>query len=203
MIDLAGIAQIATVLVIGAGYWFLYRSNVHMFREMRGQRDAVGRPQVIVTDNYGDLPHVSIVVRNVSGGSARDIEFDFSVPIQSSDGFVISDLPYLRDGMDFLAPDGEITCYWDHLDRLLPSLREQGIEDGISITTRYKDLTGESYMTRWTINPFLYEGSRFYDRKGAGDIVASLDRISNTIERTLSEGREARPGSEGRERESR
>lgn len=68
MIDLAAIAQIATVLVIGAGYWFLYRSNVHMFREMRGQRDAVGRPQVIVTDNYGDLPLVSIVVCNVSGG---------------------------------------------------------------------------------------------------------------------------------------
>lgn len=116
---------------------------------------------------------------------------------------MISDLPYLRDGMDFLAPDGEITCYWDHLDRLLPFLREQGLEDGISITTRYKDLTGGSYVTRWPINPFLYEVSRFYDRKGAGDIVASLDRISSTIERTLSEGREASLGAEGREREPR
>jgi len=37
-------------------------------------------------------------------------------PIESSNGFVISDLPYFKGGMDFLPPDGEISTYWDHLE---------------------------------------------------------------------------------------
>jgi hypothetical protein len=114
---------------------------------MREERLSGGRPQVIVDDSYNRLPEVDIVVRNVKGGDAKDISFEFSAPVESSDGTVISDLTYFKEGMDFLAPDGEISCYWDHLDRLLPFLRERGLEGGIKVTTRYKDLAGESYVT--------------------------------------------------------
>lgn len=63
--------------------------------------------------------------------------------------------------MDFLSPDGEISCYWDHLDRLLPLLEERGLQEGIKITTRYKDLAGESYATDWNLNPFFYKDRRY------------------------------------------
>jgi hypothetical protein len=33
------------------------------------------------------------------------------VPIKSSNGFVVSDLPCFKYGLDFLPPHGEITCY--------------------------------------------------------------------------------------------
>jgi hypothetical protein len=61
-----------------------------------------------------------VAIRNVSEGAARDIEFEFSTPIESSNGFVISDLPYFKYWLDYLSPNGEITCYWDELDSLLP-----------------------------------------------------------------------------------
>jgi hypothetical protein len=74
---------------------------------MREERLSGGRPQVIVDDSYNRLPEVDIVVRNVKGGAAKDISFEFSAPVESSDGTVISDLTYFKEGMDFLAPDGE------------------------------------------------------------------------------------------------
>ncbi len=45
---------------------------------------------------------VDVVVRNVGGGEARDIEFEFSSPMMSSAGFVLSALNYFRAGMNFL-----------------------------------------------------------------------------------------------------
>ncbi len=80
-------------------------------------------------DDYDRLPEVDIVVRNVSQGAARDITFEFSAPVESSEGFVVSELPHFKQGMDFLAPGGEISCRWDDLDTLLPFLKKKGIRE--------------------------------------------------------------------------
>ena len=40
---------------------------------MRAQRTAVGRPQILVDDDYDRLPEVDVLVRNVSQGAARDM----------------------------------------------------------------------------------------------------------------------------------
>ncbi len=77
--------------------------------EMRKEFISGGRPQVIVDDDYGSLPQVNITVRNLSSGPAKEISFEFSAPVESSDGFVISELPYFRDGLDFIAPGGQIS----------------------------------------------------------------------------------------------
>jgi hypothetical protein len=65
---------------------------------MRAQRTAMGRPLVIVQEDYESLPELDVAIRNVSEGAARHIEFEFSVPIESSNGFVVSDLPYFNMG---------------------------------------------------------------------------------------------------------
>ena len=98
-----------------------------------------------------------MAIRNVSEGAARDIEFGFSAPIESSNGFVVPDLPYFKYGLDFLPPNGEITCYWDELDSLLPFLESKDLQNGIHVTVRYKDLSGDSYHSQWRLNPFLYK----------------------------------------------
>jgi hypothetical protein len=90
------------------------------------------------------------------------------VPIESSNGFIISDLPYFKYGLDFLPPNGEITCYWDELDSLLPFLESKGL-----VTTRYKDLSGASYQSQWRLNPFLYKDTRLVRRKDMVDLVIS------------------------------
>ena len=112
------------------------------------------------------------------GGPAKEITFEFSSPVESSSGYVISDLPIFKNGLDFLAPNGEISVYWDHLDSLLSYLREKGLEDGISVTTRYEDLAGDSYETKWHINPFIYEHRRYVRRRDIGDLVEAVEKLS-------------------------
>src|SRR5215213_11648142 len=108
-VDIVTLAQIITsvtnllfVIVLAAGYYFTWRVGQTTLEEMRAQRTAMGRPLVIVQEDYESLPELDVAIRNVSEGAAKDIEFDFSVPIESSNGFVVSDLPYFKYGLDFL-----------------------------------------------------------------------------------------------------
>jgi hypothetical protein len=183
--DIVTLAQVVTsvtnllfVVVLAGGYYFTWRVSQTTLEEMRAQRTAMGRPLVIVQEDYESLPELDVAIRNVSEGAARDIEFDFSVPIESSNGFVVSDLPYFKYGLDFLPPNGEITCYWDELDSLLPFLESQDLQNGIHVTVRYKDLTGDSYQSQWRLNPFLYKDTRLVRRKGMGDLVNAVERLA-------------------------
>jgi hypothetical protein len=103
---------------------------------------------------------VDLVVRNFGAGAAKDITFAFSDPLEDSTGFVLSELPYLKEGMSFLGPGEEVACAWDNLDDLARSLREKGHKRGIVVKVRYEDLAGEAYETEWRINPLIYEHNR-------------------------------------------
>jgi hypothetical protein len=172
-----GISNVFSVIVIALGYYAMVRVNRKSVEEMQAQRLAGGRPMVIVDDNYQNLPEIDIVIRNMVGGPATDITFEFSAPIESSSGFVITDLPIFKNGLAFLSPDSQIAIYWDHLDCLLPHLREKELEGGISVTTRYKDLAGYSYETEWLLNPFIYEHRRYVIRRDIGDLVDVVERV--------------------------
>ena len=98
-VDIVTLAQVITsvtnllfVIVLAAGYYFTWRVSQTTLEEMRSQRTAMGRPLVIVEEDYESLPELDVTIRNVSEGAARDIEFEFSVPIESSNGFVVPDL---------------------------------------------------------------------------------------------------------------
>jgi hypothetical protein len=193
-LDIVTLAQVVTsvtnllfVIVLAGGYYFTWRVSQTTLEEMRAQRTAMGRPLVIVQEDYESLPELDVAIRNVSEGAARDIEFDFSVPIESSNGFVVSDLPYFKYGLDFLPPNGEITCYWDELDSLLPFLESQNLQNGIHVTVRYKDLTGDSYQSQWRLNPFLYKDTRLVRRKGMGDLVNAVERLARSSESSPSQ----------------
>jgi hypothetical protein len=162
--DIVMLAQVVTsvtnllfVIVLAGGYYFTWRVSQTTLEEMRAQRTAMGRPLVIVQEDYESLPELDVAIRNVSEGAARDIEFEVSAPIESSNGFVVLDLPYFKYGLDFLPPNGEITCYWDELDSLLPYLKSKNLENGIHVTVRYRGLSGASYRSQWRLNLFLYK----------------------------------------------
>jgi hypothetical protein len=169
------------VAVLGVGYYFL----IKLYREWVGRRleehVAGGRPQVVVTADYSHLPEIYVVVRNFARAPAKDVTFDFSAPIEDSDGYVISDLPYFRRGLHYLEPEGGISCYWDHLSSLAPLLRKKGIEEGIRVKTSYKDLAGESYESEWTIDPLLFENARIERAKDMNDLVDAVERIPQGI----------------------
>jgi hypothetical protein len=171
------------VVVLGVGYYFL----IKLYREWVGQRReehvAGGRPQVVVTADYSHLPEIYVAVRNFAGAPAKDVTFDFSAPIEDSDGHVISDLPYFRRGLHFLEPEGGVSCYWDLLSSLAPLLRKKELEDGIRVKTRYKDLAGESYESEWTIDPLLFENARIEQAKNMNDLVNAVESIPSAIAR--------------------
>lgn len=156
-------------------YWKFLKLQRYTINEQREQRISGGRPQVIVEADYRRMPEIDLVVRNVGGGPAKNISFDFSANIKSSTGFVLTDLFYLRDGMDFLAPGGEIRCLWDDLESLEQTLKEEGLEHGIRVYTQYEGMSGDDYHTEYGINPLLYQGIRNANRRDMDDLVELLD----------------------------
>ncbi len=185
--DLATIAQ--TVSAIGTmllaalfGYQVtVVKKRVAVNRgtlnEMREGRTAHERPQVVVTAEYRHGTLVEVVISNIGRGDAKNVTFKFSAPMESSVSYrrdsevvPLSELPHLRDGLNYLAPGAEISTVWDHHANLVPLLREMGLEEGITVTSRYESLTGESYETLWTINPLLIPGGLYAPQQmGATD----------------------------------
>jgi hypothetical protein len=39
----------------------------------------------------------------------------------------------------------------------LPFLESKNLQNGIHVSVRYKDLSGDSYHSQWRLNPFLYK----------------------------------------------
>jgi hypothetical protein len=183
-VDLLTLSQIAApilqtvfIAVIGLGYYFSVRATWATVGEMRAEHAAGGgRPLITVSEDYANLPNISLIVQNVGQGPAKDISFEFSAPVESSDGFVLSELPFFEEGLNSLAPGAKIGCYWDTLDNLLPLIKEGKIASDITVTVRYKDLNLNPLEHNWDINPRLYEGIRNVDYSGMTDLVEIIDR---------------------------
>src|SRR3954470_5498630 len=172
------ILQLIFIVVIGFGYYFSVRSTQRMVQEMTEEHTAGGgRPLITVSEDYATLPNLNILVQNTGGGPAKDISFDFSEDIVSSDGFVVSDLPFFQEGLPSLAPGASIACYWDTLQNLLPLIKEGKIASDITVTVRYQDLTGTSYEHEWEVSARLYEGVRMVDYKGMTNLVDVVEQI--------------------------
>jgi hypothetical protein len=179
--EVTPIANILNVLVIAVGYFFLIKLYREWIGQSRESRTAGGRPQVVVSVDYSHLPEVNVVVHNFTDAPAKDPH-----------GLVISDLPYLERGLPFLEPGGRISRPWGRLPDLAPMLKEKGLEGGIRVTTRYKDLAEESYETEWTLDPLLFEGSGIQNSLGMDDLVAAVEEIPG--------GRSAASGNNGQHR---
>ena len=182
--DLVTLSQIANpilqtifIAVIGIGYYYTVRATWATVREMRAEHTAGGgRPLITVSEDYANLPDISLIVQNVGQGPAKDISFEFSAPVESSDGLILSDLPFFEEGLNSLGPGAKIGCYWDTLDNLLPLIKEGKIASDITVTVRYKDLNLNPLEHNWDINPRLYEGIRNVDYSGMTDLVDVIDR---------------------------
>jgi hypothetical protein len=173
----------------------LVRANREMVAEMKASRVAQERPQVRVDADYRRSPLVNVVVRNIGKGAAKNITFHFSAPLESSlsakehsVAVPLNELPYFKEGMDFLAPGAEYSSAWDSLISLKPLLRNRGLERGITITSRYESLGGDVYETPWTINPLLMESYEFPEKgvvDAVGEVASELGELASTLNSAL------------------
>lgn len=188
--DPASLAQIANpfiqtifLVVIGLGYYFTIKELRNQVAEMVQERTTGGRPLVIVSEDYENLPYINLVIQNVGPGPAKNISFTFSSPVESSDGFVLSDLTVFQDGITSLAPGARIICYWDELENLQPLIREGRLEREIVVTVEYQDITGGLHSHEWEINPALYEGLRTFRFRDMSDLVDAVEKIAEDKDR--------------------
>jgi hypothetical protein len=185
--DLATAAQLLSstaTLIVAAG--ILYQG-----REARKARNDEDRPQIIVDADYTGRFTTNIVVRNIGHGMAKNITFEFSAPIETTSGEDITDLPYFKHGITFMAPQRDIPSVWDSYQNVVQNLRAKGLTEGITITSRYEDRQGEAYETEWTINPLLLEGSGYSEYKGYEDEVQALEDQARALERIAKDIRQA------------
>jgi hypothetical protein len=186
--DIGVMAQILSslaTLVVASG--ILYQG-----RQARKARDDQDRPQIIVDADYTGRFTTNIVVRNIGHGMAKNITFEFSAPIQTTSGADITELPYLKHGLNFMAPQTDIAAVWDSYQNVVQNLRDKGLTEGITITAKYEDRNGESYETEWTINPLLLEGSGYFDYKGYEDQVQAIEDQARALEKISEDIKEVK-----------
>jgi hypothetical protein len=177
--DIATTAQLLSSLatfVVAAG--ILYQG-----REARKARDDQDRPQVIVDADYTGRFTTNIVVRNIGHGMAKNITFDFSASLECKNGMDVTEMPYFKHGINFMAPQTDLPTVWDSYQNVVQNLRDKGLTEGITITSKYEDRNGESYETAWTINPLLLEGSGYSEYKGYEDDVQALEDQARALEK--------------------
>jgi hypothetical protein len=152
-------------------------------RQARKSRDDQDRPQIIVDADYTGRFTTNIIVRNIGHGMAKNITFDFSAPLETTSGQDITELPYLKHGINFMAPQTDIAAVWDSYQNVVQNLRDRGLTQGVTITSKYEGRNGESYETAWTINPLLLEGSGYSEYKGYEDEVQALEDQARALEK--------------------
>jgi hypothetical protein len=194
--DAMTIAQVANpfiqtvfIVVMGLGYFFTIRNLRSQVQEMNQARTTGGRPLIIVTEDYENLPTINLIIQNVGPGPAKNITFEFSAPVQSSDGYVLSDLALFQEGITSLAPGGRIVCYWDELENLQQMYQDGGrLERNITVTVEYQDITGGNHSHTWEIDPMLYQGLRTVGYKDISDLVDKVEEIAEEWRQQQSEG---------------
>ena len=102
--------QTVFIVVMGLGYFFTIRNLRSQVQEMNQARTTGGRPPIIVTEDYENLPTINLIVQNVGYGPAKNISFEFSSAVESSDGFVLSDLALFKEGITSLAPGAGLSA---------------------------------------------------------------------------------------------
>ena len=56
------VTNLAFVVVLAGGYYFTWRASQQTLAEMREQRTAMGRPLVIVQEDYDALPELDVAI---------------------------------------------------------------------------------------------------------------------------------------------
>jgi hypothetical protein len=159
---------------------------------MRQARREALRPHVLVDADQTKPPYVYVVVRNIGQGAAKNITFQFSdvieVPGSERNPSVVpvNEQIYFKDGIPFLAPGAEISTLWGSMIDLGDHLRERGLNDGVTTTSRYEGIDGEPCVTEWRMNPLLISNRITKREPGMKQLVEAVQQLTADFNSVVS-----------------
>lgn len=148
-----------------------------MVREMKQAREEERRPYVYV-DFLFDANIIFLTIKNAGRNGAKNIKFNFSEPLISSDKRKISEIKLFKDGIDFLPPDKEIKTWFD----MAPSFYKSGLPTSYEVEVIYKDVVSNKwYSEKFRLDLETYKGITYVDRKTIHHAVEQLKSINQTL----------------------
>jgi hypothetical protein len=67
-----------------------------------------------------------------------------------------------------------------------PFLKERGLHDGITITSRYKSLANQPYETKWIVNPLLRWGRGYIREEGIKDLIKVVRDLQKDFHKVVN-----------------
>jgi len=159
--------------------------NRATLEEMQADREERMRPRVRVDIDYDHQPWLYVVVRNLGGGAASSVHFDFrpelvtpasASPVGEGEIPLSQGLPMFTRSIDFLPAGAEILVWWGSAELIVGYFYEQKLERrGINIEIFYHSLDRQHfYEEQCNINPVdMYPALQFHP--------PSLSRLVNPV----------------------
>lgn len=178
----AALGTWASVVTYGALLWYASRQVKEAGRLRRAQM----RPFVVV-----DIPMdwlFKITIENIGVTVARDVTFEFPVPLASSmpRPWEFEDSSLLQEGVKVLPPRKRYTFFFDSVhQRLAEGVNLPLVYDAI---VRYRDEDGYKYEDTYTLDMKSYLGAEF-PSKGLPDLVKEVADIRKELKKWSDGGR--------------
>ena len=149
--------------------------------EAKELREAQTRPFVVIDLDGSIHPFFDLVVKNIGPTLARDVHFDFSPPISSTDEDLDPNkIKMFRDGISTLAPGKEIRTLFEKG----PDRHRSELPDVYEVTVSYSDQYGKRvYEEKIDLDFGLYWDRLTISRRDVHDVHQQLETIAKELAR--------------------
>lgn len=161
-------------------------ATVLLFSETAKMRKAQTAPEIAMTiqprENW--INFIDMVIENIGLGSARNIRFEAISDFEYEDGKFVSNIGYIKNGLDYLAPKQKLTFFLTNMTDNFEKKRNKQFE----IKVTYQDTTNKSYEHKFKIDFSRLEGLSQVGKPPIYMIAEGIKDLKEDVHR-LSTGR--------------
>jgi hypothetical protein len=151
-----------------------------LVEETRKMRESQTEPVVSVMIEQAEqwINLIDMVIRNIGLGPAYNLKFRVDPDFKYEDtNKNLSDLGFIRNGVQYLAPNQEIRFF---LTSLVQNYKEK-IEHPFQITVSYESFTGKHFERTYPIDFSMWDELLFNERNNLFKISQNLKELRDDI----------------------
>jgi len=171
-------------LVVAVSTMFYAILTGKLVSETRKMREVQTEPNIFVSLQSKEhwIGLIDLMIQNIGLGAAYNLKFELEPDFEYSKGRFLSELNFIKNGVNYLAPNQQIKHF-------LTSLIGRGELEKTKIKFRVKY---ENYLGKEYQKSYILDFSEFWGRRSAGEpplkeIVKNLEKIEGYI-RQISSG---------------